>query len=91
MLQVKKISLEEMLVLENIKKNHSSHIPRMRAHAVLLSLNGYEIHQISDIFGVCRKTTTGWIGSWNKQGVLGLFDKPRSGRPRKVKANDSCI
>lgn len=89
MLYVKDISAEEKLTLENMKKNYPGYMPRMRAHAVLLSDTGYEVQQIADIFGVCRQTTASWLRSWAKQGIFGLFDKPRSGRPRKALAKAS--
>lgn len=89
MLYVTDISAEEKLTLENMKKNYPEYMPRMRAHAVLLSETGYEVQQIADIFGVCRQTTASWLRSWAKEGIFGLFDKPRSGRPRKAVAKAS--
>jgi transposase len=84
MIRIKEISAEEKVTLENMKKNHPGHMPRMRAHAILLSETGYEVQELSEIFGVCRQTTATWLRAWSKGGVCALLDKPRSGRPRKI-------
>lgn len=36
-----------------------------------------------------RKTLTRWIRLFNEKGIDGLIDKPRSGRPRKIKASQT--
>ncbi len=82
---IKKLTAEEKITLEHMKKGHPGHTPRMRAHAVLLSNAGFEAQELSDIFGVCKQTTIAWLKSWTKDGICGLLDKPRSGRPRKEK------
>ncbi len=83
MIRIKELTEEEKITLENMKKSHPGHMPRMRAHAILLSHAGFEVQELSDIFGVCRQTTATWLKSWTKEGICGLLDKPRSGRPRK--------
>jgi transposase len=88
MIKIKEISEEEKITLENMKKNHPGYMPRMRAHAVLLSESGFELQELSEIFGVCRQTTATWLKAWSKGGVSALLDKPRSGRPRKVTTED---
>ena len=82
MLHVKNITEQEIQTLEEMKKNHPSHMSRIRAHAVLLSNSGFEVQELSKIFGSCRQTTATWLRTWDKKGICGLFDKPRSGRPR---------
>ncbi|MDZ4149561.1 helix-turn-helix domain-containing protein [Methylicorpusculum sp.] len=84
MLFVKNLSVEEYLTLKNMQWYHPSHIARMRAHAVLLSNVGFRLKDLSDIFGVCRQTTSTWLTAWEKRGIAALLDKPRSGRPRKL-------
>ena len=36
---------------------------------------------ICRVFGVWRNAVIGWLDSWEEQGLLGLYDRPRSGRP----------
>lgn len=73
---------EEKLTLEEMFKKHPSNAPRNRAHAVLLSDAGFKLKELSAIFGVCRQTASTWLHSWDGQGICGLLDRPRSGRPR---------
>ncbi len=77
MLHIKKITEEEKLTLENMRKNHPGYMPRMRAHAVLLSQDGYQVNDLSDLFGVCKKTIVAWLRGWANAGIFGLIDKPR--------------
>ncbi len=84
MLRVKELTQDEKLMLENMKKNHPGNMPRMRAHAILLSETGFEVQEMATIFGACRQTVATWLRAWEKKGVCGLLDKHRSGRPRKV-------
>ncbi len=84
MLRVSRLAEEERLTLENMKKYHPGNMPRMRAHAILLSDTGFEVQELAQIFNACRQTTATWLRSWEKKGVCGLLDKPRSGRPRKA-------
>ena len=53
---------------------------RRRAHAILLSEQGYTINQISDILDVRRNTISIWFKKWEASGLGDLIDKPRSGR-----------
>lgn len=54
---------------------------RNRARAVLMSFNRVSIDQIAHIFNVCRDTIGDWLLIWEREGIEGLEDKPRSGRP----------
>ncbi len=72
----------ENVTLESMHKNHPSHATRIRAHAIVLSNRGYSIQEIADVNTVCRQTVSSWISSWEHEGLVGLIDKPRSGRPR---------
>ena len=68
-------------------RNHPSYASRTRAHAVLLSVDGYKLKQLSEIFDVCRQTASKWLHSWTDDGICGLLDEPRSGRPCKLDTN----
>lgn len=81
---VNALSAEENQTLENMKRYHHSHVPRVRAQAVLLSNAGFSLKELSAIFGVCRQTTATWLTAWEKGGIAALLDKPRSGRPCKL-------
>src|SRR2546430_1269765 len=53
-----------------------------RAVMVLLSLHGLPPAQIAELLDCHPATVRRWIGRFNAEGVAGLADRPRSGRPR---------
>ena len=81
MLTVNPLSPQEIQTLEEMHKNHASHAPRIRAHAVLLSDTGFKLTELARIYNICRQTAATWLHAWKDGGICALFDKPRSGRP----------
>jgi len=57
-----------------------------RMHAVLLSARGYDIGQIASILEYDEITVRRWIERFEAEGLEGLQDRPRSGRPRSASA-----
>jgi len=78
------LSQEEGAALRQVHKSAPTHRERQRAHAVLLSAKGYRLDQLSDIFEADRDTISGWLDDWQEQGVAGLSDAPKPGRPGKL-------
>ena len=54
---------------------------RKRAHAILLSAAGRSMDEVAKTFEVTRNTVRGWLTRWERDGVCGLADAQRSGRP----------
>lgn len=80
---VDKLTEHETSTLTEAYKNHPSFRVRQRAHAVLLSDKGYRIIHLCEQLGVKRRETISeWLNRWAESGIIGLVDKPRSGRPR---------
>ena len=52
-----------------------------RAVMVLLSLHGLPPSQIAELLDCHPATVRRWIGRFNGEGLAGLADRPRSGRP----------
>ncbi|HSR50276.1 MAG TPA: helix-turn-helix domain-containing protein [Acidobacteriota bacterium] len=71
----------ERQTLHEAHHNGPSRRLRQRALAVYLSAKGYTIVQLTDIVEMDRDTISGWIDAWEKRGIVGLCDAPRSGRP----------
>ena len=84
MLYVKPLKVEEQLTLKEMHKRHPLPWTRIRAHAMLLSAEGYQVQAIARLYKVCRQTVSTWIKMWEREGFIGLVDKARSGRPRKL-------
>ncbi len=55
-----------------------------RAQMVLLSAQGRTCPEIGRIFGLSDLTIRFWLRRFSADGPAGLYDEPRSGRPRKV-------
>jgi len=53
-----------------------------RAVMVLLSAHGLTASQIAELLDCHPATVRRWIGRFNAEGLAGLADRPRSGRPR---------
>jgi len=78
--------LETNSLQEIIRKDLSART-RIRATAVLLSNQKIQLQNIASISGVCRQTASIWFTNWKEQGVNGLIDKSRSGRPPKLSSS----
>jgi transposase/transposase-like protein len=55
-----------------------------RARIVLLAADGVSNTEIAARVGVSRQTVVSWRARYSRSGVAGLFDEPRSGRPRLI-------
>jgi transposase len=53
-----------------------------RIHYVLLFSRGYAVEQIATLYQVDPRTVLTWVERFEADGVAGLDDRPRSGRPR---------
>lgn len=79
---------ETQASLQDLIKSHPVCQVRHRAHAILLSAQGYPINHLADIFFVDRETITHWLKRWDQDGIAGLENKPRPGRPRSIDRAD---
>ena len=82
MINIHYLSPEEIHTLQEMHANHPCHAPRKRSHAILLSYTGFKLSEIAKIYNVCRQTASSWLHGWETEGLCGLLDQPRSGRPR---------
>ncbi len=55
-----------------------------RIHFVLLSDQGHSPPEIAGLFGYSAASVRVWLERYQAEGLAGLYDQPRSGRPRKV-------
>jgi transposase len=81
---VRPLTPEQREILEKIIKTDASFRARTRAHSLLLSDQGQTITDIAQTYQVHRVSVSSWISNWETWGVQGLYDQPRSGRPRKL-------
>jgi transposase len=55
-----------------------------RARIVLLAADGVGHTEIAELAGVSRPTVISWRQRYERSGLRGLEDQPRSGRPRQI-------
>ena len=72
--------------LDELKRMTRQEIGRVgqRAQMVLLSAQRRTVPEIAAIFAVKYKTVRKWLRRFDEYGPAGLYDEPRSGRPRKL-------
>ena len=88
---VSPLSTAHQEMLREMMANHSNTRCRRRAHCLLLSSRGYTIPQIADIFEVERRAISFCIDHWEAQGVMGIYDQPRSGRPTRFTSAEALL
>ncbi len=78
------LSSEERAVLEERAASRSaSHSSVVRARIVLLAAEGLQNIDIAARAGVCVDVASRWRKRFSEAGIVGLADRPRSGRPRR--------
>ena len=78
---VETLSEEDKTALNSLLKNHASHHVRRRAHFVLLSADSFCINEIARIYQVHREIVMNTFARWKKDGIDGLYDMDKTGRP----------
>ncbi len=81
---VSPLSLEQKQALELLHRTGRSHRVRQRAHAALLSAQGYTLDQIADVLRIDRDAVSRTLDRWERGGVAALQEGPRPGRPPKA-------
>jgi transposase len=56
---------------------------RTRCQIILLSSEGYSTSQVAKVVRFSEDTVLYWIDRFEAEGLAGLEDRPRSGRPPK--------
>ena len=49
---------------------------------MLLSSKGFSVNDLTVVFDVRRATILAWYNRWERDGIAGLSDALKSGRPR---------
>ena len=75
------LSDAEIETLHQMHAHHPSRRARMRAHSLLLSHQRSTIPQIARLYQVDQRRVSAWMDRWQAWGLVGLYDRPRSGRP----------
>jgi transposase len=74
-------TLEDLKTLYRSEKNAKL---AQRIHGLYLASKGLTSPEVMTITGASRRTIQQWVHKYNKQGISGLKDKPRPGKPTKL-------
>jgi transposase len=85
MVRVRPLTEQERRELKSGARREVGRISE-RMHAVLLSARGYDVGQIASILEYDEATVRRWIERFEDEGVEGLHDRSRPGRPRSADA-----
>jgi transposase len=84
-IHVRPLSAEESAALDRLVRSNCDGRKLRRAQMVRLSSLGYKCHQIAELIGVSIPCVTKALHRFNREGLGGLDDLPRPGRPSKAK------
>lgn len=79
-----KLTLDQAVLLKERMLQSEDYREISRCRAMMLSHKGYSINDLADIFDVDRDTISSWFDKYESQGITGLQDQDRSGRPPKL-------
>ena len=84
-----KLSLEEdKRLLEISQSKETGKRVKQRAEAMRLSSHGWKVAQIADYFDWHEQTVREIIQRWKRDGEQGLYDLPKTGRPKQWQESD---
>jgi len=83
MLYARQPTDEEIQELKRMTRRAVGRVSR-RAQMILLSVRRVGVPEIARLFEVTRTTVRFWIRRFDAEGPPGLYDRERSGRPRKA-------
>jgi transposase len=76
----------EIVVLglqDEIRRSEESRYDH-RLHGVLLVAQGMSCHQVSELLGDAPRTVAYWVRRFERDGLTGLTEEERPGRPRRL-------
>lgn len=85
---VVELTPEEKETLSEAYRNHPSFRVRQRSQALLLSNRHYSIVRLCELFEVRHETVSSCLDAGESQGLMALYDSPRSGRPATFTADE---
>jgi len=82
-LKVQNAELAVTKIQEEIGRTDDSRYDH-RLHGVLLVAKGRDCYEVADILGHSPTTIENWVNAYNDEGLDGLHDESRSGRPSRL-------
>lgn len=79
-----KLTDDELKLVEQAMQTDQRPAVRQRATALRLLHLGYPVAEVGVILDVTAASVYGWVRRWQQQGLNGLANRPKPGKPRKV-------
>lgn len=83
MIYIRELTQAEEAELRRMTRQEIGRVSQ-RAQMILLSAQRHTIPDIAAIFAVSHATVRYWIDRFEAHGPVGLHDRQRGGRPRKI-------
>lgn len=83
MIYVRALTEDERTELRRMTHQEVGRVSQ-RAQMVLLSTQRHTVPELATLFEYSRATVRSWLRRFDAEGPDGLYDEPRSGRPRKL-------
>jgi transposase len=85
-----KLTEAELKTLQEGHKNGSQFQFRNRCFCLILSSQGTSVTELTRFFEVSRITIYSWLDAWEKNGIVGLMNKPGRGRKPILSVQNSA-
>lgn len=86
-LEIKDADIMEMAVRNEIGRSEDARYDH-RLHSILLICRGMSCYEVGNLFGDSPRTIENWVKRFETNGFAGLEEKPRTGRPSRLKTQD---
>ena len=83
MIFVHPLTDDERQTLRKLERQAVGRVAK-RARIILWSDQGRSVPEIASLLDLSKPTVRMWIQRYEAHGILGLYDEPRSGRPRQA-------
>lgn len=86
-LEIKDADIMEIAVRNEIGRSEDARYDH-RLHGILLICRGMSCYEVGNLFGDNPRTIENWVKRFETNGFAGLEEKPRTGRPSRLKTQD---
>lgn len=76
------LTTEQLQIIETAIKTHPNLRVRQRAQMIRLLHLGYKPQEVGDLLSVSGTLVYMWHARWREEGLAGLENKPKPGRPK---------
>ena len=88
---IKNLTYETQNLLRRFHHSSQKHEVRQRAQCILLSFQRFTIEQLTKILTLHRNTIYNYLNAWEKEGLLFLYNEPKTGRNPKIRAENEAF